>query len=281
MIRNAFTIVFKIEVLHSYFENNICTCMQFELSAATKKIFDRFGCVIRNKTNGFDFYINTTEGLGALFTYIKKVTTQDYFEFDIKNKNASFNLFTALPVNRLGQLLYDSSSTNNRYQNNSLQLKESLSDNKDIANFGKLTIYFDDIIKYQNDEKYTQFNIEYKARATLWQYFIINKSNVVLDNPAITGKQTVDFEAPKNIVTETGQQAILFSSGNNLIPLSEVPVYMFDLVNNTNTNNNSAPKKNTAAKIIYKGLPNPDPDKIGFVKGNIKNEFSSPMYVYI
>jgi hypothetical protein len=56
---------------------------------------------------------------------------------------------------------------------------------------------------------------------------------------------------------------------------------MFDLVNNTNTNNNSAPKKNTAAKIIYKGLPNPDPDKIGFVKGNIKNEFSSPMYVYI
>jgi hypothetical protein len=281
MKKTGFTIAFKIEVSHSYFKNNICTCLQFELSAATKKIFDRFGCIIRNKINGFDFYVNATDDLAALFTYIKNVTAQDYFEFDIKNKNPSFNLFTELPADWVGQLTYDSSSGENNVAKDTVELKESLSINSGIASFGKLLIYFDDIIKYQNDKKYTQFNIAYKARATQWQYFIINRNAVVLDNPAIVGKVAVDFDTPEIVVTETGQQAILFSSGNNLIPLSEVPVYMFDLVNNSKTNNSSTTKKSTAAKIIFKGLPNPDPDKIGIIKGDIKNEFSSPMYVYV
>jgi hypothetical protein len=280
MIKTGFTIAFKIEVSHSYFKNNICTCLQFELSAATKKIFDRFGCIIRNKINGFDFYVNATNDLAALLTYIKTVTGQDHFEFDIKNKNPSFNLFTELPANWVGQLTYDSNSDGNNIAKDTVQLKESLSVNSGIASFGKLTIHFDDIIKYQNTNNYTQFTIEYKARATQWQYFIINRNAVVLDNPAIVGKVAVDFDMPEIVITETGQQAILFSSGNNLIPLSEVPVYMFDLVNNAKANN-GAIQKSKAAKIVYKGLPNPDPDKIGVVKGNITNEFSSPMYVYV
>ncbi len=281
MIRSNFQIAFKVEVLHSYFEKNICNCLRFKPGAITARLLKRFDFRTRNKINGFDFYTNSRDTIAAFLQYIQTSTNQTFFDFEIENNNSNFHLFTELPVDWVGQLIYDSHADSGVYDGGVVQLGQNLSKNENPACIGNLTIHFDDIVKYSYDNGYAQFAITYKARSTQWQYFVINKSSVLLSNPAITGKTDIGFNAPEDVTIENGQQAILFSSGNNLIALSEVPNYKFDLVNRPALNGNDPPKKVSGPQMIFKGLPNPDPKRIGMVKLNNTNQVSSPIYVYV
>jgi hypothetical protein len=98
-----------------------------------------------------------------------------------------------------------------------------------------------------------------------------------LGNPNIAGKTNISFGGPENVTIDNGQQAMLFTS-DNLIPLSEVPVHRFNLVNNSD---NSANQKVSPGKLIFKGLPNPDPVRIGIDMAGKDTRVVSPMYVYV
>ncbi len=95
-----------------------------------------------------------------------------------------------------------------------------------------------------------------------------------LQSPQITGKPAINFTGPQDVVLDNGQQAMLFSSGDNLIPLSIIGNNKFDLVSKPAANGN----KNAASKIIFKGLPIPDPMRTSSAEGN---KIASKMYVYI
>ncbi|MDB5134940.1 MAG: hypothetical protein JWP37_1543 [Mucilaginibacter sp.] len=281
MIRSNFQLMFKVEVLHSYFEHGICNCLRFKPGATTSGLLKRFDFRIRNKINGFDFYTNSRNTITAFLKYIQTSTNQTFFDFEIESNNSNFHLFTELPVDWVGQLVYYSQADTNVYQEGVVELDQSLSENVNATSLGNLTLHFDDIIKFGIDNGYAQFAINYKARSTQWQYFVINKSSIQLNNPAIGGKADIGFNGPENVTIENGERAILFTSGDNLIPLSEVPTYKFDLVNRPALNGNDPPKRTSAPKIIFRGLPNPDPKRIGIVNINSINQVSSPIYVYV
>jgi hypothetical protein len=116
MIQSNFQIAFKVEVLHSYFEHDICNCVQFKPGVVTQKLLKRFDFKIRNKINGFDFFVNSKNSLSVLLKYIKDVTDQTFFDFEINSSHSKFNFFTDLPVNWVGQLNYDSQADLNVYE---------------------------------------------------------------------------------------------------------------------------------------------------------------------
>jgi hypothetical protein len=177
-------------------------------------------------------------------------------------------------------LIYDTHAASNIYKEGIVYLDEYFSENESAPDFGSLIIHFDDILKFRADKGYTQFGISFEARSTQWQYYVINKTSIQLDNPAI-GKTDINFTGPQNVVLGNGEQAILFSSGDHLIPLSEIPKYKFDLVNTPATNDRIQIKNKSASKLIYKGLPNPNPERIGITKVNGQNQVSSPIYIYV
>jgi hypothetical protein len=281
MIRSNFQMMFKVEVFHSYFEQGICNCLRFKPGATTTGLLKRFDFKIRNKINGFDFYSNSRYTITAFLQYIQTSTNQTFFDFEIESNDPNFHLFTELPVDWVGQLFYDSQASVNMHQDGVVELGQSLSENANITSLGNLTVHFDDILKFGPGNKCAQFAINYKARSTQWQYFVINKSSIQLNNPAIGGKADIGFNGPENVTIENGERAILFTSGDNLIPLSKVPTYKFDLVNRPALNGNDPPKRASAPKIIFRGLPNPDPKRIGIVNVNSINQVSSPIYVYV
>jgi len=274
MMQSNFKIVFKVETSHTYFEKNSCNCLHFEPGPVTKSLIKRFGLVIAKQVNGFEFYANPVNAVSLLLNYIKAATGATFFDFDIRWDDANFSHFTELPLNWVGQLVYDSHSAANINNAGVIQLAESFSDSAGTPYNGSLTIHFDDILKGD-----TQFSINYTARATQWQYFVVNKSAVPLSNPAVTGKTSIVFNSPENVTMENGDQALLFTSGDNLISLSQVPKYKFDLVNYTSGATNDAAQR-ASPKVIVKGLPNPGAQQISIAKGD-KGQVSSPMYVYI
>jgi hypothetical protein len=144
----------------------------------------------------------------------------------------------------------------------------------DGQGIGRVRFYFADLVASP------AFEIRFSARATQWQYYIINRSAAQLDNPSITGKAGIPFEGPTEVTIASGQQALFFSTGENLLPLSLSPKYRFDLVNTAATDNGSAARKSNA-KVIFKGLPDADPKNIGIVRINGNTQVSTPIYVYV
>ena len=281
MITSSFKLVFKVAVLHTYFEQSICNCLQFSAGADTLTLIKRFGFKLKNNVNGFELYVNSDSPLNELFKYISNTTDQTLFDFDIVTNNKNFTGFTDLPFNWVGQLLYNSQASTSTADAGIVQLSETLSKNQSSPLLGNLKLNFNDILKFSAETNPVQFNICFKARATQWRYFIINKSLVQLSSPAISGKTGIDFTGPENITLETGQQAMLFSSDNTLIPLSERPMHRFDLVNKPSGSTGSSFAKASAPKVIFKGLPNPDPSRFGLIEIDKVNQVSSPMYVYV
>ena len=272
MIRSNFQPLFKITVSHSYFEQGICQCLWFKEGKATADLSKRFGLKRRDTINGLEFYADTQATIRAFLNYISSTTKATYFDFDLETTDDAFRTFTESPLGWLGQFVYDSQNESNTNDRGITQLNAELSPDFNAKSVGSLKIYFSDIIK----QGFAQFAISYMARATQWQYFIINRSAVKLDNPAISGKNEVKFDGPETVTMDNGQKAILFTSGSNLLPLSKVSGLRFDLVNNSV----QADSQKSSSKIIFKGLPSPDPIRIGTVQGQ-SNQLASPMYVYI
>ncbi|KQC01786.1 hypothetical protein [Pedobacter sp. Hv1] len=279
MMQNKFNIVFKVEVQHAYFEQNICDCLQFNASATTVQLFTRFDFKMRRKIDGFELYTNA-QSVVSLLQYINQVTGTTAFEFNITSSNSYFNIFTDLPINWLGQLHYDTQSALNEQQDEALVLAVQLEETYHTSILGSLVVHFNDIIKFSKESLAAQFNINFSARATQWQYFIINKSAIQWSSPKINSKLAIEFDGPENVVIETGEKALFFSSGTQLLPLSKYPKYKLDLVDAPFGSDDRMPQ-NRMVKTIFKGLPNPEAKQIGNVNSNTKDLVSSPIYVYV
>ena len=117
MIQSNYTRIFGLAVFHTYFENDICTCLQFTPDAATSVLLSKYGFKMRTSVNGFDFFFNGTGSAENILNYVAKVTGQNYFEFTISSTNQAFLLFTDLSVDWLGQIAFDSASAFNQNTN--------------------------------------------------------------------------------------------------------------------------------------------------------------------
>jgi hypothetical protein len=276
MRQSNFQIAFSVEVFHSYFKENICNCLHFSPGPATRKLMKRFDCITNNKIGGFDFYTNSTGDAVSFFKYIRQTTNESSFDFDIQTDDSRFNCFTELPVDWVGQLNYDTNDGANKKEKGSIQLTAKLSEKMSSPALGNLVVRFDDIINTA-DKSYPVFTIRFSARSTQWQYYVINQSELPLDNPAI-GKADIVFTGPEIVTIKSGQQALLFSSGSRLIPLAQVPGNMYSLINNSGSENDSI---RNGAKTIVKRLPFPDPERFDFIRINDIKTVSSPMYVFI
>jgi hypothetical protein len=275
---NAYKQIFSAEVLHTYFDNDICRCLRFQPSDETLALGKR-GFHMRSKVNGFDLYFSNSATLADTLSYITHTTGLTYFEFLAATTDSDFNLFTEIPAGWVGQLLFDSSSAENSYQDHSVALAQNLHAADNDRYVISLRIYFTDVLKYCTAAELFTFEMKLSARATQWQYYIINRSSTPLENLSISGKSDVSFDGPQTVTVQSGQQALLFTSGSNLLPLSFAPKYKFDLV--SNPQNADQPARKTSSKVLFKGLPNADPKNIGIVRVEGKAQVSSPIYVYV
>jgi hypothetical protein len=272
----TFNTVFSVTVFHDYFENLICNSLEFTPSDSTRRLINRYGFKIRDKVNGFEFYATSKANITDFLRYVEVTTQQNCLEFDIKTTDNNFTLFTQMPSKALGQLQYSSSNT--IINNGKQQLEANYLPMDDTMILGTLKIYFKDLVQFIENKVSCNFEITFKAIATQWQYYILNKSGLNLDNLSISSKSTINFEGPISLKIQTDEEALFFSSGEQYIKLCNVPKYQFDLINKTTTNQTI---KVGTGKIIFKGLPNPNPQQTEAVLINGITTETSQMYVYI
>lgn len=267
-------LLFTFEAFHSYFTDGICYCLDFEPGTDTMLLQKRFGFPLRNTRNGFGFYQSQEGETEKLLQYIKINTGIASFDFTIQTTTAAFYSFTSLPPAWKGQLQYDSRNTVQQPGKKTIELKEQLSAVEDSAIAGTMRIRFEDIISGLKKEGTLQYEIRLKARSTQWNYYFINNSGVTLNDPAINNDQGFVFDGPETVTIPSGQKALFFSSGSQLLTLGERPPYRFSLVS-------KAAQQAGRNKLIIKRLPTPDPEQYELVQAGNEKQFASPMYVFI
>ncbi len=280
MSNSQYKIIFTVGVFHSFFAHNECNCLQFVPTPETQSVLRRYGFKINPSVNGFGLYTNSTDNLENYLTYISSASGLNKFEFNIESVDADFQIYTNLPVNWQGQLLFTSNNSQNTATSGSIQLQMNLEPGNDPSKIGTLNILFSDITS-QTNKGNLNYEINFTARSTQWQYNIINQSNVELDQPSIKGKSEEVFDGPVSTNLANGQNALLFSS-QNLLPLSQVALYEFNLVNEqSKSTTNSQLKKISGSATVFKGLPNASPSHFSITEMNGETVISSPMYIYI
>ena len=275
MSRSNYKTIFRLKVCHSYFSNGICKDLVFVPGSSTRKLLERYRFDFKKLPDGFECFINTTYSPQAFLNSITCATGKTYFDFDIETTNSFYN-YTNLSTSNLNQLVYSSS---NIISNNESYIINAETAEETGNCFAKLKIFFNDILKLMSSELPALLSIHFEARATQWQYYIINRSEVPLKNPAVSDKTGISFSGPENVTMPTGEKALLFTSGTTLLPLKEDSNYRFNLINISGSTAYATMKP--TEKIIYKNLPNPNPDTMGFTNPDIANMLSSPMFVYL
>jgi hypothetical protein len=276
-----FQLLFSVRVVHNYFENDICSCLQFSPNETSQNMLKKYGLKLRNTINGFNLFYGSDIATAGLLNTIKTTSGQGYFEFDIISTDPNFVFFTELPVDRLWQMEYESHDPLNSAEDNSIALHLTLTEQKNPPVIGNLKIYVDDILGHVGKTLPANYIIRLKARTTQWQYYVINKSSVPLGHPSISGKTNTSFKGPENVTLENGEEALFFYSDQADLPLSQVPIFRFDLVNSGAGDAANTTKESSNTRIILKGLPNPDPAHMRIVLIDGKMRATSPMYIYI
>jgi hypothetical protein len=273
-----YKIAFSVAVKHSYFTSGACTCLAFSATEASGKLMAKYGFLVNPLHNGFQLFTNSSQPLNDYFEYIYKTSGLHYFEFEIQNLSPSFYLYTDLPLDQNGLLSYSSHQLISQ-QDNVLKLRGTFEAQRARPVFGSLKVYFDSIDQLTGTEQPCELELDYTARSTSWQYYIINKSGLTLANSTITGKSDIVFEGPLVSVLQNGEEALRFSSGDHLIALHEKPLVNFDLVSKKEGNGNSG--RSTSSKLIYRNLPGPSVNNLSMETVNGKTLITSSIYVYL
>ncbi|RYU91642.1 hypothetical protein EWM62_06800 [Mucilaginibacter terrigena] len=272
-----YNIFFDLMVGHNYYESGWCECLTFQPDPETKQLFKRYQIGISSVAGGFRLY-TFGRSITALQKSLTDISSRGYFQLNIICNDASFYNFTELPIDWAGSIEYNIGNTSGQAANGSIILGPTLIPRQQYNYAGKILLNFED---FPSLEEQPRFCIEYTPRATQWQYYVINQSAVELSSPVIEDKQKNTFDGPQQVMTELGQTAMLFSSGDRLLPLSNWPKYKFNLLNRLPPKSQGTVTAATTAKIVFKGLPNPNPDFVSPVLVNNRQQLSSPMYVYL
>jgi hypothetical protein len=254
---------------HRYFADNRCNWFSYKLVGDAAVLSKRFGLRFDFSANGFTFY--GAAPAAKLLNDISLKTGLEAFEFDCTCINNLFFLITDFTPGWAGQFVCD--SVTSTAGEGFWQLHPQLSSAPVAGPAGKIIIRFDDIINKSKENNTPFYAVSFAQRNTQWQYYIINRSQVALANPQIKDRSVV-LNGPENVTIANGQQALFFSSGENLLPLQEQPAYRFALMN-------AAQNGNATSKMVLRGLPNPNPSHFELVQVAGQTQVSSPMYVYL
>jgi len=269
----SYSTLFEINSYHSYYKDGICKGLVYTPSDSTKELMKRYGYQLMITSSGFLFCGDKRQTSVDFLEYLKSVTDAISFEFTISTLNDAFYQITACPVNTLGHFSYNSNRI--KEEGETIALNQEFQTSGMPSNLGMLQINFQDLIVLQKKYSKTQLDIHFTARATQWKYNIINNSQQHFDELHIKAQDAINFGTPEKVTLQNNIEALCFSSGAQKIPLKEVPEHQFNLISKTET----LGSKRT--KVVFKGLPYPDPSQIAIYKENGTDQVTSLMYIYI
>lgn len=183
--------------------------------------------------------------------------------FELEVSDPLFFNFTDFPIGQLGQQIFKKGSES-ASEGAVISLVDSFKEN---SNPGKVAALIELSLSDLGGTSPIQYKVEFRSRKVTWKYNFVVQNQAENTNYELSGKSSELFSGPENVTLVNGQQAIQFTSDNNLFPFLEI--YEMDL----------SLKSNGQTLIAH--LPVANPQSLEKSKENDQIEIYSAIYVYI
>lgn len=262
--------LFSIKVFHEFYHDGFFDDIQITPDSVLATLLDRFGVLQHSDYKGVALYIPSDKDPIAVIAQIKQVLEDPYFVFALRTLDPLVYSCTAeFPIQE--QLQMHHSNTFRVPQDGQFVLNNDTNAITSESTFGKVVISLDQLNNDLSGHNPLSYHVKYTARKTIWKYYFINRSNMDLSGLAIeTSNPDISFSGPRTDAIPNGEEAMSFTS-NVPIALREIPNHQFNL---SAINNN-------ARKIVFRGLPAPNPKQMSIEQQQGQQVLVSPMYVYV
>lgn len=274
-------LLFQIQFLHSYFCNGVFQNCEVVADGCTKNIIDRYRLLARMSDGVFGLYATCQVGAVALLEYLVDQLRGEPLRFLLATNVEKFVSITEFSLDWLGQVSLSSRSAIQEKigDDTNFQLKSELSI-RSISQpnvIGVISIHLDDLLAVGGNN--IRYIVEFKARATHWVYYLINRSQTKLNSPIIRNKDNYFFEGPEPVVLSNGEKCLSFNSGATLFPLEQVPSKIFDLVDRLPASMHT--EFQPIEHCLIQGLPTPNEGQFSVRQNDTNQYICSVMYIYL
>ncbi|MEZ4779140.1 MAG: hypothetical protein R2786_07120 [Flavobacteriaceae bacterium] len=261
MATTSFTPVFQLNVFHEYFDSGRAEDITLIPTAETLAFMKHMGMVFRTINSESQVFIYT-DSIATFQQEISVPNAINFLEFTLAIQDPNFYIYTEFPTTENVSYVYTSEYILKKPEQ-TIQLLPVQETKQN--QFGRVRIFLKDLIAFQSQTLH--YSIHFEARATCWDYYIINRSGLLLDNLRLETNADFSFEGPTHVSLQNWEETLLFTSGAVRLKLSETPKYKFNL--------------QLLSPTLIQALPNPNPSHIQVFNENNEEHFSSPIYIYI
>jgi len=241
----------------------------------TQQLLMHYKLLPHQQAGKYSLYYMGPNSVEGFLTVFQQALVNHPMTFYLITEGSDFFIISDLPTNWCGQLQYSSQRQASSSNALTLQLSEGLPFIEGAV--GKVEIHADLFQPEQALPHHLQ--IKMKARKTHWNYYIHNRSNVVLNNPMVSNLQGVEF-LPGEIVESTKDEKVwLFKSGEMSLPMQEKMEHPFNLVSSTRSSYQIS--DDDKKRIVVSGLPLPNREMLNITSSKDKEYVCSDMYVYL
>jgi len=269
--------LFQIEFLHSYFSDGRLRNCRLLPDADTARIMDRYQLLPRMQDGVFSLHTLSQPSAAELLAYLQGLAPTEPLRFFLVCDEADFFAMTELPLDWVGQLDLRSQSVRKDPSGKSEMLARYGAAAGADGGVAVISIYPADLLSA--DAGAGNYLVTFHAKRAPWLYYLVNRSELKLENPVVVGRNGDVFDGPYAIVLPGGENALRFDSGNEQFPLQQTPTLMFDLIDRPS--GAQQPDGFTMERCLIKGLPVAARDKLSVVLLSGQSSVVFAMHVYL
>lgn len=250
------------------------TNVRVQPSSETLQILKKYQMVFRTDTGVFTVLYPEDATKPKLREAIADAMGDAGMVFSMNAELPDFYNVTNLPLTFRGPLIFSSSDIAMKDDTAVFVTQTPEEPSSTVAATGAITIRKNELFNSDYTLNITNYAVALEARKTHWNYYIIDRSGIGLENTRVTNGKGIDFEAPVVQKLPNNQEAMLYSSGTYEFAFSERPEHRFDLVQMTD-------EMSSNSKTIFKGLPVAAGTQILTSEQDGQSYIYSAIYVYV
>ena len=265
--------LFQLRLQHGFFKDKQWNNAQLFADDETLSLIKHYQWQLVQQRNVWSLYSHAITGRETFLHNLSHFVDTQPLRFWLCQPLTNFVTFTELPLNWQG-LLFFSSSNIVQARDGVPMLQWTTVPHRKAPNnaIGLIQFSINDLLTHSS------YQVQLNTRKTYWEYRLVQRDQVRLQQPEIihaNGEQV--FTKPEKFITESGEIAWRSTSGQQQLPMQQVPNTIFTLVDNQLVDVHA---DRSVKRTVLNALPTPRTDQI-HIRNHHPTEALSVMTVYL
>lgn len=274
-------LILKIRLRHQFFQSQQLEGFSLVATPATAQLLQRYQLFLRQTEDGYDLYSQASQP-EVLLAYLAEQYQGQPLNWNLQGDLNFFYSISDLPADQTARFIFElpaksctSPAASATSATQDLLVRMSTATALPDGVLGQLRCEFSQVLQACLTQATYQY--EFQARKLHWIYFLINRSQLSLQQARITQQDQVAFTEPELTRLPSGESALKFSALTDFYLFKQRDQPVFDLQVAALSNIEGQRQY----QVLLKGLPTPQVRQLSIRRQSGSSIVSNEMYVYL